>query len=137
MISATDEGDLETVFGLAKLLKKEAKLAAAAAAVEGAVLKRVAGSKDTNTSKNLDDFLGMATAMKDVPLALEILKKMARTNVRWHIVRRDAVLAALRAFEWNALQDAVQGWVLWSSLSNLNRIWPTRVSNVCLKMLRI
>ena len=114
MISATDEGDLETVFGLAKLLKKEAKLAAAAA-VEGAVLKRVAGSKDTNTSKNLDDFLGMATAMKDAPLALEILKKMARTNVRWHIVRRDAVLAALRAFEWNRLQDAVQGRVLWSS----------------------
>ena len=43
MISATDEGDLETVFGLAKLLKKEAKSAAAAAAVAGAVVKRVAG----------------------------------------------------------------------------------------------
>ena len=42
MISATDEGDLETVFGLAKLLKKEAK-SAAAAAVAGAVVKRVAG----------------------------------------------------------------------------------------------
>ena len=44
MISATDEGDLETVFGLAKLLKKEAKsAAAAAAAVAGAVVNRVAG----------------------------------------------------------------------------------------------
>ena len=42
MISATDERDLETVFGLAKLLKKEAKTAAAAA-VAGAVVKRVAG----------------------------------------------------------------------------------------------
>ena len=99
------------------------------------MVKRVAGSKDANAFKSLDDFLGMATAMKDVPLALEILRKMAKTNVRWHIVRRDAVLAALRAFEWNALQDAVQGWVLWSSLSNLNRIWPTRVRNVCLRML--
>ena len=81
-----------------------------------AVLERVAGSTDANAFKSLADFLGKAVAMNDVPLALEILKKMANTNVRWHIVRRDAVLAALRAFEWNGLQDAVQGrWVLWSS----------------------
>ena len=52
MISATDEGDLETVFGLAKLLKKEAKTAAAAA-VAGAVVKRVAclGGSDPEAAR--------------------------------------------------------------------------------------
>ena len=88
-------------------------------AVAGAVLERVAGSTDANAFKNLADFLGTAIAMNDVPLALEILKKMGETTLvpassysrETRMVgagsgcstkeRKEAILAALCAFEWD------------------------------------
>ena len=92
-------------------------------------MKRFAGSKDANAFKNLADFLGKATAMKDVPLALEILKKMGETTLvrvgsySWNNrmtgeagglstqARKEAVLGALRAFEWRDLMDVVLGLI--------------------------
>ena len=92
-------------------------------------MKRFAGSKDANAFKNLADFLRKATAMKDAPLALEILKKMGETTLvrvgsySWSNrmtgeagglstqARKEAVLAALRAFEWSELKDTVLGLI--------------------------
>ena len=109
---------------LTKGAKSEgAKFDEPAAAVAGAVLERVAGSTDANGFKNLADFLGTAIAMNDVPLALEILKKMGETAVvpepgsSYRTVgtasgcsnkeRKEAILAALCAFEWDAGMSVV------------------------------
>ena len=84
---------------------------AAAAAVAGAVVTRVAGSKNANAFNILTDFLGMATAMNDIPLALEILKKMAKTSAPGCSTkeRKEAILAAMCAFEWDAVKEAMLG----------------------------
>ena len=58
LIPKTAEYDLEHAAGL-----KEATFDVAAAAVAGAVVTRVAGSKNANAFKSLADFLGVATAM--------------------------------------------------------------------------
>ena len=81
-------------------------------------MERVAGSTEANAFKSLADFLGKAVAMNDVPLALEILKKMGETAVvpepgsSYRTVgtasgcsnkeRKEAILAALCAFEWDS-----------------------------------
>ena len=100
---------------------------AAAAAVAGAVVTRVAGSKNANAFKSLTVFLGMATAMNNIPLALEILNKMSegqltvKSSYSWSTPKvgsgcsteqwRDAILVAVRAFKWVAMKDAVLGLI--------------------------
>ena len=92
------------------------------------MVKRVAASTDANAFKSLDNFLGKAVTMNDVPLALEILKKMGETTMvqvgsySWARMagtasglstqaRKEGVLAALRAFGWSALKDVVLGLI--------------------------
>ena len=71
----------------------------------GALVRRVAGSQNANAFKSLSDFLGSAIAMNEAPLALEILKKIGETGQDSGCStreRKEAILAALCAFEWNA-----------------------------------
>ena len=71
----------------------------------GVLLEKVAGSQNANAFKSLPDFLGKAIAMNEAPLALEILKKIGETGQDSGCStreRKEAILAALCAFEWNA-----------------------------------
>ena len=49
--------------------------------------------------------------MNDIPLALEILKKMAETSAPGCSTkeRKEAILAAMCAFEWDAVKEAMLG----------------------------
>ena len=68
-------------------------------------MEKVAGSQNANAFKSLPDFLGKAIAMNEAPLALEILKKIGETGTDSGCStreRKEAILAALCAFEWDA-----------------------------------
>ena len=67
-------------------------------------------SQNANAFKSLPDFLGKAIAMNEAPLALEILKKIGETGMDSGCStreRKEAILAALCAFEWDAGMSVV------------------------------
>ena len=86
------------------------------------ILKAVWKFAKGQSGRYLDDFLGMATALKDKPSALEMMARMTKDGGCSSEERKEAILAAVRAFKWTAVKEAVMGLIAETAESDIGHV---------------
>ena len=86
------------------------------------IIKAVLKFAKGRSGRYLADFLGMAIAMKDKPSALEMMAKMANGGGCSSEERKETILAAVHAFKWNAVKDAVLNVAIGTAKKDLEHV---------------